>query len=119
MDFTNGVPIYIQIAKSIKEKIALGQMKPGDKVPSIREIASMYKVNPNTVQRSTQILEEENIIYSKRGIGSFVVEDEKLIQSLKNNLANEYREAFLANMAKIGVDRKQALAFLMEEENGR
>lgn len=117
MDFNNGLPIYLQIAKSIKEKIALGTLKPGDKFPSIREIANIYKVNPNTVQRSTQLLEQDNIIFSKRGIGSFVVEDEKIVQKLQNELANEYKTFFLDNMKKIGIDKKTAIKFLMEDDN--
>lgn len=118
MEFKSGLPIYVQIAKSIKEKIALGDLKPGDKFPSIREIASIYKVNPNTVQRSTQLLESQEIIFSKRGIGSFIVEEENLVNKLKEELASEYREIFLANMKKIGIDKKEAIEFLKEGLNG-
>ncbi|MDO5026456.1 MAG: GntR family transcriptional regulator [Tissierellia bacterium] len=117
MDFEKGMPIYIQIAKAIKEKIALGQLEPGEKFPSIREIANIYKVNPNTVQRSTQLLESENIIFSKRGIGSFVVEDQKLIGKIKSELADEYAGIFLENMKKIGFNKEAAIKFLREDKN--
>lgn len=117
MEFKKGLPIYIQIAKAIKEKIAIGQLKSGDKIPSIRDIADIYKVNPNTVQRSLQVLEQDNIIFSKRGIGSFVIEDEKLIHSIRGELAREYERIFLENMKKIGIDKKEAFEFLMEDED--
>ncbi len=117
MDFEKGLPIYFQIAKAIKEKVALGQLKPGDKFPSIREIASIYKVNPNTVQRSTQLLEAENIIYSKRGIGSFIVEDQNLVKKLQADLAHEYAGIFLESMGNIGMDKDAAIRFLMEDKN--
>lgn len=117
MDFKNGFPIYIQIAKSIKEKIALGNLKPGDKFPSIRELANIYKVNPNTVQRSTQLLEQDGFIYSKRGIGSFVVEEQKIVQKLQKELANEYKKIFLDSMKKIGIDKKSAIDLILEGDD--
>lgn len=118
MEFKSGMPIYKQIAKAVKEKIALGELRPGDKFPSIRDIASIYKVNPNTVQRSTQLLEQEEIIYSKRGIGSFIVENDELVKKLRSDLANEYKTIFLTNMKKIGIDQEQAIQFLKEDIHG-
>lgn len=119
MQFTDDMPIYMQIARIIKEKIALGQLKSGDKFPSIREIASEYKVNPNTVQRSTQLLEQEGIIFSKRGIGSFIVEDPKIVEKTRIELAREYSEKYIRNMKNIGYENKDLIKFLSEENNGK
>jgi len=118
MQFSEGMPIYIQIAGFIKEKIALGQLTNGDKFPSIRDIANEYKVNPNTVQRSTQLLEQEGIIYSKRGIGSFIVDDPKIVENTRVELAREYSDLYLERMKKIGFDLNQVSRFLLEEYDG-
>lgn len=119
MDFNTNIPIYLQIARSLKERIARSELKPGDKFPSIREIANRYKVNPNTVQRSVQLLDQEGIIYSKRGIGSFVNEDEKVIDEMKKDLSLEYIKAYLESMKKIGYSEELSIRLLKEYKDGR
>ncbi|MFR6496994.1 MAG: GntR family transcriptional regulator [Ruminococcus sp.] len=71
MDFQANYPIYLQIAEDVKRRIVIGELKPGDKLPSNAELAIAYQVNPNTVQRIYRQLEAEGISYTKRGIGTF------------------------------------------------
>ncbi|HAS46784.1 MAG TPA: GntR family transcriptional regulator [Microscillaceae bacterium] len=75
MDFNDNQPIYMQIADHFCENILLQKWQPGDRIPSVREMAVKVEVNPNTVMRTFNYLQEKGIIFNKRGIGYFVSED--------------------------------------------
>lgn len=75
MDFSNNKAIYLQIAEYVCEHILLGKWQPQDKIPSVRELAVDMEVNPNTVMRTYELLQKQNIITNKRGIGFFLAED--------------------------------------------
>ena len=72
MDFRESQPIYLQIADHVCEKIFLQEWKPGVRIPSVRELAVQLEVNPNTVMRTFEHLQQQDIIYNQRGIGYFV-----------------------------------------------
>jgi GntR family transcriptional regulator len=74
IDSTNGVPLYLQIAKEVKHSIAIGSLKPGEQIPSVREIALQITVNPNTVAKAYRELESQGIVETRRGTGTFVAE---------------------------------------------
>lgn len=116
MGFSNDMPIYLQIVRLIKEEIARGDLKNGDKYPSVRDIAHTYKVNPNTVQRSMQVLEQEGLVEIRRGIGSFIVDDPESILRMKEELANSYMSRFLKRMENIGYSKEQAIGFLEDHD---
>ncbi|MCR3761728.1 GntR family transcriptional regulator [Clostridium felsineum] len=109
MEFDNKSPIYIQIMNDIKVDIINGTLKPGDKLPSIREMAVKFKVNPNTLQRVYQELERENITYTQRGTGSFIREDSNMITNLREDMASEVIENFIESIKKFGFDNKEIL----------
>lgn len=109
MEFDNKSPIYIQIMNDIKVDIINGTLKPGDKLPSIREMAVKFKVNPNTLQRVYQELERENITYTQRGTGSFIREDSNMITNLREDMASEVIENFIESIKKFGFDNKDIL----------
>ncbi|WP_406824901.1 GntR family transcriptional regulator [Pedobacter sp. KACC 23697] len=75
MEFRDNKAIYLQIAEYVCEHILLGKWKADEKVPSVRELAVEMEVNPNTVMRTYELLQNKNIIKNKRGIGFFVDED--------------------------------------------
>ncbi|RZK19613.1 MAG: GntR family transcriptional regulator [Pedobacter sp.] len=75
MDFSNNKAIYLQIVEYVCEHILLGKWKPKDKIPSVRELAIDMEVNPNTVMRTYELLQKQNIINNKRGIGFFLADD--------------------------------------------
>lgn len=75
MEFGDSNAIYLQIADQLCENILLGKWKPGDRIPSVRELAVSIEVNPNTVMRTYTYLQDKGIIYNKRGIGYFVSDD--------------------------------------------
>lgn len=72
MQFHEHKPIYLQISDYILEKILKKEMQAGDKLPSVRELAVMAEVTPNTTMRALQFLQEKDIIFNKRGIGYYI-----------------------------------------------
>jgi DNA-binding transcriptional regulator YhcF (GntR family) len=120
MDFNSNLPIYIQIVDYIKRQIITGTLKEGDKLPSVREIATELKVNPNTIQRSYQELERENLVFTQRGMGTFVTEDKSVIKELKKNLANNIVNNFIEDMKALGFNQKDIIDLISDkvgEEN--
>ncbi len=75
MDFNNGKPIYLQIVDFFYENVLIRRWQEEERIPSVREIAVMVEVNPNTAMRAFNFLQEQEVIYNKRGIGYFVAKD--------------------------------------------
>ncbi|MGT2711785.1 GntR family transcriptional regulator [Streptococcus oriscaviae] len=100
--FDNNVPIYIQISNTIKLQIVTNQLKSGDKLPTIRDLAETAGVNPNTVQRALSDLETEGFVYSVRTTGRFVTDNHELIRKTRLQLAQEELENFVNNMLDLG-----------------
>ncbi|WP_295485741.1 GntR family transcriptional regulator [uncultured Streptococcus sp.] len=111
-NFDEKSPIYIQIAKYIKMKIISQEIKSGDQLPTVRELAEEAGVNPNTMQRAFSELEHEGMVFSKRTSGRFVTEDEKLIKQKRHELATEELQSFVQNMHHIGFDTSDIIAVL-------
>ncbi|WP_234124785.1 GntR family transcriptional regulator [Clostridium hydrogenum] len=118
MKFDNKIPIYMQIINSIKIDIINGKVKPGDKLPSIREMAVNYKVNPNTLQRVYQELEREDITYTQRGTGSFIKEDGNMVKSLKKEMAREVIENFIQSIKSFGFSDDEIVNVIRERLEG-
>lgn len=104
MDFKNNIPIYLQVINDIKHKISLGELKLGEKLPSTRELAVRYQINPNTAVRVYSDMEGEGLCFTKRGLGTFVTEDEEKYLSVKREMANKYVGEFIDNMKGLGMD---------------
>lgn len=102
MNFNNNLPIYVQIMDYIKRQIVSKELGEGDKLPSVRELSTKLKVNPNTIQRSYQELEREDLIFTQRGMGTFVTEDENKIKKLKNDMASSVISNFIRDMKTLG-----------------
>lgn len=83
IEFDNNLPIYLQIMTYLKKEIIIGKLLPGDKIPSVRELASELQINPNTVQRTFQELEREGIVETRRGLGRYVTSEESKIMEIK------------------------------------
>ncbi|HEL2057057.1 GntR family transcriptional regulator [Streptococcus suis] len=105
--FDNNVPIYIQITNTIKLQIVTNQLKPGDKLPTVRDLAETAGVNPNTVQRALSDLESEGFVYSVRTTGRFVTDNLELIQETRLALAQTELENFVTNMVDLGFGQDQ------------
>lgn len=110
--FDNERPIYIQLVEIIRIEIVSGKFKKGQRMPSVRELALIMKVNPNTMQKALAELENEQLIYTERTNGKYVTEDEELIEKIKRKLAKEIIDNYLNNMKKIGIDYNSAVKYL-------
>lgn len=95
-------PIYQQIIDEFKRAIARGELGPGDRIPSQRELASMVQVNPNTVQRAYREMEQMRITETLRGQGTFIVNDAGLVASIRREMAGRALVAFVQEMHSLG-----------------
>lgn len=116
--FLDGVPIYQQISGEIKNRLISGQLKIGDKLPSVREIAEEFKVNPNTVQRVFMELEKEGLTYAERGIGTFIKKDPTMVKYLREKEAEKIRIRFINEAKKLGLSLEEILEDLQADWNG-
>lgn len=114
MEFKDNIPIYLQIEQYLYRQIALGKMKAGEKIPSVRKLALELTVNVNTVQRALQEMNTKGILYTKRGEGNFVTEDTELLSKTKQSLINNELDEFVQNMEKLGVKKDKLVSTLTE-----
>ena len=112
--FDNERPIYIQLVEIIRIEIVSGKFKKGQRMPSVRELALIMKVNPNTMQKALAELENEQLIYTERTNGKYVTEDEELIEKTKKELAQEKVNNYLRSMENIGINYELAVRYLQE-----
>ena len=112
--FDNNIPIYIQISNIIKLQIVTKQLKSGDKLPTVRDLAETAGVNPNTVQRALSDLEAEGFVYSVRTTGRFVTDNVELIQKTRVELAQQELDSFVINMLNLGFEKIDLVAQLEE-----
>ena len=105
--FNNSVPIYLQIVSEIKKQIVSGKLIPGERIPSVRELALTYKVNPNTMQKALIELEENGLIKTERTNGKFVTEDENMINKIKNDYADNLTQNYLSEMISLGITKQE------------
>lgn len=102
-------PIFLQIVERIQMDIIAGRYAPGDKLPSVRELAAEAAVNPNTMQKAFQELERTGLVHSQRTSGRFITEDTTMIEDLKTSFANEKIHEFLTLMRQLGFENEQIL----------
>ena len=103
MDYKANIPIYLQVIDDIKKRILTGEIKLGDKLPSTRELAVQYTVNPNTAARIYNELEQCGLCYT------FVSEDVHLIDTLKAELSSEMIETFISGMTSLGFSKDEII----------
>ena len=101
-EFQDHLPIYAQLMDTLKRRIITGRYLPGEKLPSVRELAAEAGINPNTVQRAFSELERERLIYTQRATGKYVTENADEIKSARQALAKTQVAEFLSNMQSLG-----------------
>ena len=114
-EFSNDAPIYTQLIQQIKVGIVTGAFPPGERLPSVRDLATEAGVNPNTMQRALAELERDGLVYSQRTAGRFVTEDEEMIHRAKRSLAERHIKTFLEAMLRLGFEREEIIALLRQE----
>lgn len=108
-NFSDDKPIYLQLMEQIQLRIICGTYKAGEKLPSVRDIASEASVNPNTMQKALTELERTGLVFSKRTSGRFITEDINMIKNIRSDLAKDQIETFFNNMKKIGYTKDEIL----------
>ena len=120
--FRSDLPIYSQLVEQIKLGIVSAKLLPGERLMSVRDMATEAGVNPNTMQRALQELERDGMVYSQRTAGRFVTENMQVIEREKKKFAEEQIRSVLEAMKKLGYQWEEILALLKEkeeeEENG-
>ena len=115
LNYRDSSPIYEQIKNGIKRLIVTGVMKEGDKLPSVRALATELAINPNTIQKAYNELENEGFIYSVPGKGSFITGEVREDDQRRTELENRVRE-LLTELRFLGAGREELLALLEEGE---
>lgn len=104
MQLDDGRPIFQQVAHELSRRIARGALSPGDKLPTVREMALEFRVNPNTIQRACQELEAHGAVTSRRGHGIFVTEDAEVLQQLRDEMVTEAIDRCVQELRALGLD---------------
>ena len=121
-NFQNDLPIYTQLVDAIKFSIVSGELLPGARMSTVRDLALEAGVNPNTMQRALQQLEREGLVFSQRSSGRFVTEDVSVIDRARSALAAEYVRRYRDSMASLDFSEDEMRALLSgsgeEEDNG-
>lgn len=123
MEFKEKKAIYIQIAEHVCDQIMLKNWNPGEKLISIRELAASLEVNPNTVQRTYDLLQQLNIISNKRGVGYFIdtLAEDKIVSFRKEQFFKEELPQFLKTIYLLKIDIKeindQYSNFIQDQKN--
>ena len=111
-------PIYTQILEIIQTRIISGTYKPGEKLPSVRELAAQASVNPNTMQKAFAELEKSGLITTQRGSGRSVTEDTIMIEQVQKQIAVLQIKNFFEKMKELGYDNDHILKLVEETIEG-
>ncbi|MGN7408412.1 GntR family transcriptional regulator [Sporosarcina sp. SAFN-010] len=109
VNFNNRDPVYLQIVRYFKEKIAVGGLKPGEEIPSRRELANRMKVNPNTAQRAYKEMEEQGLIYTEKNHPSKITSDKMILGKVRDELLAEAVDMFVTSVRSINVPVEELL----------
>lgn len=112
--FDNTTPIYLQLVEQLKIYIISGKVKPGERLMSVREMATKCKVNPNTMQKALVELENMGLVKTERTSGRFVTTDEELVFKFKKEYAKAMAENYFASMERIGFSKEETINYLKE-----
>ena len=117
IDFRSGIPIYIQIMDQIRQMVANGDLKTGDQLPTVRELAIDLQVNWNTVARAYRLLDEAGLISTQQGRGTFIWESpsEETTRLLHQQTLEGLTRRYLAEAARLGVSPQDVWRFFQKE----
>ncbi len=115
IDFNAARPIYEQVIEEIKKEIVRGEINPGEKLPSQRQMAKNIDVNPNTVQRAYREMEARDLVETKRGRGTFIKDDDKVITEIKKEMAEHAVENYIEQMESLGFNTEEIFKKLKDK----
>jgi GntR family transcriptional regulator len=116
MNYNAEMPIYLQVIHDLKKKMIQGKILPGEKLPSNRELAVLYK---NTAARIYREMETHGYCYTKRGIGTFVMEEETMFETIKKEMAEELLSSFIHEMQDLGFEKDDIISKIADYKEER
>ncbi len=114
IDFNAAYPIYEQVIEELKKELVRGELKAGDKLPSQRKLARKIDVNPNTVQRAYREMEQRGLVETKRGRGTFIKDDDKVMIEIKKEMAESAVNVFVDEMISLGFNKETIIKKINE-----
>ena len=104
IDFRSGIPIYLQVVERIKERLAAGQLKPGDQLPTVRSLALELRVNFNTIARAYRIMDESGIISTQQGRGTYILElpSPEVSDAIRTQALRDLTQRYLSDAERLG-----------------
>ena len=118
MNFKEGLPIYRQIVDDVKSKIVSGFYQPGQRIESVRDLASMYGVNPNTIQKALSEMEMSHLLRAEGPNGRFITENNELIDTVKNQTIVKMVKEFVNQMKLVGLNIEDTMKLIQEVSEG-
>ena len=114
MEFSTSTPIYLQVVDEIKRMLMSGELKPGEKLWSARDMAVRYKINPNTAARVYKELELQNLCFTKRGLGTYLTEEAGIAERLKKEKAEQLVADTIATFLGLGYSKEELQELLQK-----
>lgn len=118
MNFKEGIPIFRQIVEDVKSKIVSGYYQPGQRIESVRDLASLYGVNPNTIQKALTEMEMSHLLRADGPNGRYITEDYLLIDTIKKETINQMVHDFVVQMKQIGISIEDTVALIQKFNEG-
>src|SRR3989337_4259551 len=117
VDLHSGVPIYIQIVERVKHMIASGELKPGDQLPTVRQLAQDLRVNFNTIARAYRLLDEAGIISTQQGRGTYILSlpPPDVSEELRRKTLRAMLHQHLVDASRLGADPVEVMQYLQEQ----
>lgn len=113
----DGVPIYLQIVRHIKQEIAAQTIENGEELPSRRVLSALLGVNPNTIQKAYKLLEEEGLIESRSGAKSVMLLTEETVAKIRTELLEQEASQAVALLKQMGITMEEAIALIKKYWN--
>jgi GntR family transcriptional regulator len=109
IDFRSGIPIYLQVVERIKERLAAGQLKPGDQLPTVRSLALELRVNFNTIARAYRIMDESGIISTQQGRGTYILElpSPEVAESIRLKALEDLTQRYITDAERLGISPEE------------
>ncbi len=115
MNFKTDRPIYLQVIDDIKGRMLSGELKVGQKLPSTRDLAKVYQINPNTASRVYREMEHEGLCFTQRGTGTYVTEDEQIWKKLRSDMAEDTLKDFCQRMSAMGFTEEETVELIRHQ----
>lgn len=119
IDFRAPAPIYIQIVEQIRQQVAIGELKPDDQLPTVRQLASELRVNFNTIARAYRILDEAGLISTQQGRGTYILEETtpEVSRNIKENSLQEMTKSYIVEASRMGFSMEEILSEVVKVQN--